>query len=58
MHTLLRRLVPLVLLGTLSLGSCVTHRREGPPPPRHGRESRPGPPPGPYRNWQLGQFPG
>ncbi|MGI4833981.1 MAG: hypothetical protein ACRYFK_11020 [Janthinobacterium lividum] len=50
MHTFLRRLLPLLLLSALALGSCVTHRHDGPPPPRHGRDGRPGPPPGPYRN--------
>ena len=49
----LRRVLPLLLLGTLGLSSCVTaYRRYPPPPPRgyyHHGYGRPGPPPGPYR---------
>ncbi|NML67362.1 hypothetical protein HHL22_19340 [Hymenobacter sp. RP-2-7] len=55
---LLRRVLPLLLLGTLGLSSCVTsYRRYPPPPPRgyyrhgYGRPLPPPPPPrpGPYR---------
>ena len=56
MSTFLRRVLPLLLLGTLSLSSRVTAYRQGPPPARHyyrhgyGRPLPPPPPPrGPYR---------
>ena len=56
MQTFLRRVLPLLLLGTLSLSSCVTAYRQGPPPPAHrhyrhgyGRPLPPPPPRGSYR---------
>ncbi len=53
MFTLLvRRVLPLLVLGGLTLSSCVV-RQYGPPPPRYyhhrGYYGHPGPPPPPGR---------
>gem|GEM_PF-5194236 len=56
MKSFLRWMLPLVVLSSLTLSSCVTAYRHGPPPPAHryyrhgyGRPLPPPPPPrGPY----------
>lgn len=60
MKSLLRWALPLAVLGTLSLGSCVaSYRPYGPPPPRygyyrHGYYGRPLLPPPPPRGYYRG----
>ncbi|MGI4863875.1 MAG: hypothetical protein ACRYFZ_08125 [Janthinobacterium lividum] len=50
-----RRVLPMLLLGTLGLSSCVVRPYGPPPPPRGHRHGYgrpygpPPPPPGPYR---------
>lgn len=47
MKTFLRRVLPLLLLGTLSLSSCVATHRPYPRPYGYYRYGRPLPPPPP-----------